>query len=254
MKISAMVLVLCVALSGCLAARSGSKNVSSNMNTNEVELRLNLVEAHIKNNQPQLALQELVQVESSASNLSRFHFDSGMIYMQLNELEKSRAGFAEAVEIDDDFGEAWNNLGKIEEALKHPKEAEAAYLKALNILTYLTPEFPAYNLGLMMVRQGKNKEAEQYARKALSRNWRYIPAYKLLADSLIAQNRMEDAESVLKSGLDADMSSMSTLLALGELRVRMGKNEQAREIFQKIITQSPQSNEAKVAKDYLGLL
>lgn len=253
MKTSAMVLILCLALAGC-GARSGSQGLSSNMPPKEVDLRLNLVESHLNSRQYQLALQELLKVEPAAKHMSRYHFDSGMIYLGLEELEQARDGFAKAVEIDDDFGEAWNNLGKIQEALKQDADAEASYRKAFSILTYVTPEFSAYNLGVLLLRQGRAKEAEEFGRKALARNWRYIPAYKLLSDAFVAQNRMDEAEAVLKSGLEADMNSASTMLALAEHQMRMGKEVEAKELFGRIISQSPKSGEAKVARDYLGLL
>jgi len=253
MKTCAMVLVLCFVLAGC-GARGTSKGASSNMGSKEVELRLNLIESHINNDQPQLALQELLKVEPAARHMSRFHFDSGMIYIGLQELEQARDGFATAVEIDEDFGEAWNNLGKVEEALGRDNEAEAAYRKAFGILTYVTPEFPAYNLGVLLLRQGRAREAEEFGRKALARNWRYIPAYKLLSDAFVAQNRLDDAEAVLKSGLEADMDSTSTILALAEHQVRMGKTAEARELFTRIVKQYPKSSEAKLARDYLGFL
>ncbi|ACU91161.1 tetratricopeptide repeat protein [Desulfomicrobium baculatum] len=253
MKTCAMVLVLCFVLAGC-GARGTSRGASSNMGSKEVELRLNLIESHINNDQPQLALQELFKVEPAAKHMSRFHFDSGMIYIGLQELEQARDGFAKAVEIDEDFGEAWNNLGKVEEALGRDSEAEAAYRKAIGILTYVTPEFPAYNLGVLLLRQGRASEAEELGRKALARNWRYIPAYKLLSDAFVAQNRLDDAESVLKSGLEADMDSTSTILALAEHQVRMGKTAEARELFTRIVKQYPKSNEAKLARDYLDFL
>lgn len=253
MKTSAMVLILCLALAGC-GARSGSQGLSSNMPPKEVDLRLNLVESHLNSRQYQLALQELLKVEPAAKHMSRYHFDSGMIYLGLEELEQARDGFAKAVEIDDDFGEAWNNLGKIQEALKQDAYAEASYRKAFSILTYVTPEFSAYNLGVLLLRQGRAKEAEEFGRKALARNWRYIPAYKLLSDAFVAQNRMDEAEAVLKSGLEADMNSASTMLALAEHQMRMGKEVEAKELFGRIISQSPKSGEAKVARDYLGLL
>jgi len=254
MKKYTLLLVLCLALAGCTAARKGSGGASSNMGPKEVDLRLNLVESHINNNQYQLALQELLNVEPAADHLSRFHFDSGLIFIGLEELEKAQEGFARAVEIDEDFGEAWNNLGKVLEAQGKFKEAEDAYRKALGILTYVTPDIAATNLGTLMLRQGRAKEAEEFGRKALTRNWRYIPAYKLLSDAFAAQNRMDEAEAVLKSGLEADMGSTSTMLALAEHQVRMGKTAEARELFERIATQYPKSREAKVAQDYLGLL
>lgn len=254
MRAFVVVLACCVILSACTGGRGGVKSQSANITQKEVDLRLNLAESHINNGQPQLALQELITVEPVAKHLSRYHFDLAMTYIGLDELEKAREGFATAVEIDEDFGEAWNNLGKVLESLKRDKEAEEAYRKAFDILTYVTPEFAAYNLGVMFMRQGRAQEAEEFGRKALTRNWRYIPAYKLLADAFVAQNRMEEAEAVLKSGLEADMNSGSTMLALAEHQVRMGRTIEAQEMFQRIITQNPKSNEAKVAKDYLDIL
>lgn len=253
MKTSLLVLFVCLFLAGC-GARAGSGGLSSSMGKKEVEQRLDLVESYIKNDQPQRALQELLKVEDSADHLSRYHFDVGMIYLGLNELDKARDGFAQAAEIDDNFGEAWNNLGKVQEAMGKTQEAEAAYTKAISILTYITPEFPAYNLGSMYLKQDRAKDAETAARKALARNWRYLPAYKLLSDSLSAQNRIEEAETVLRHGMEADMGSTSMTLALAELQMRTGKQDQARELFERILTQNPKSNDAKVARDYLGIL
>ena len=254
MKKFALVCLLCLALVGC-GAKAGSRGMSSGSITpKEVELRLNLVESHISGRQYQLALQELMKIEDDADHMSRYHFDSGLIYLGLDELDKSREGFARAVEIDENFAEAWNNLGKVLEAQGKDAEAEAAYRKAFGILTYVTPEFAAYNLGNLLLRKGRAKEAEEFGRKALARNWRYIPAYKLLSDAFIAQNRMDEAEAVLKSGLEADMSSTSTMLALAEHQVRMGKTLEAKELFERIATQYPKSGEARAAKDYLDLL
>jgi len=212
------------------------------------------VESHINNRQPQFALQELMKVEGAANHLARFHFDAGHIYLQLDEREKAHSSFAKAVNIDSDFGEGWNNLGKVSEMLNRMQDAENAYRKALSILTYATPEFPTYNLASLYLKTNRPKEAEEYARKAITRNWRYTPAYKLLADALDAQNRMTDAEEVLRRGLEGDLNNNVLALALAEHQVKAGKNAEARLLFEQIIKQSPRSNEAKVAKDYLGFL
>jgi Tfp pilus assembly protein PilF len=253
MKNFALTCILCLVLAGC-GARAGSRGPSSEMHPKEVDLRLNLVESHIGNRQYQLALQELLKVEAAAGGMSRYHFDSGLIYLGLDELETSRASFARAAEIDPDFAEAWNNLGKVLEGQGRSSEAEAAYRRAFGILTYVTPEFAAYNLGSLLLREGRVNEAEEFARKALARNWRFIPAYKLLSDVFVAQNRMGEAEDVLKSALEADMDSTSTMLALAEHQVRIGKTVEATGLFERIAKQYPQSNEAKVARDYLDLL
>lgn len=252
MKQYVLTLIVCLVLAGCTAGRGGVQ--SQNLTPREVDLRLGLAESHINNRQPQQALQELLRVEPQAKHLPRYHFDLGMVFVGLNEMDKARSSFERAVEIDAEYGEAWNNLGKVQENLGQDSDAEASYRKAFDILTYLTPEFAAYNLGELYLRTGRIKEADDFARKALARNWRFMPAYKLLADVLVAQNRMDEAEKTLKSGMEADMNSTMIMLALGEHQVRMGKNAEARTLFEQIISAHPKSNEAKVAKDYLDLL
>lgn len=251
MKYVLTCILACLLFSGCATTHSPS---STDQGPRDVQLHLDLVESYINSRQPQRALQELIRIEKQASKLSRYHFDKGMIFLLMNELENARDGFAQATKIDDDFGEAWNNLGKIQEALHQPQEAEAAYLKAFSILTYLTPEFPAYNLGILYLHQGRPQDTENYARKALARNWRFLPAYKLLADALTAQNRSADAEKVLRDGLEAGVDDPALLLSLAEHLTRTGQNTEAREIFTRIITLHPNTDEAKVARDYLGIL
>lgn len=253
MKRNLLVLVVCLVLAGCVA-RSGAKSMSERMGPREVDLQLTLVESYIRNGDYHRAMQGLLEVQDKADKLSRFHFDIGMTYMGLRELEKSRDGFARATEIDEDFGEAWNNLGKVQEGLQLYSEAAASYQQAYSILTYRTPEFASYNLGALYMRQGRSREAEEAARKALVRNWRYIPAYKLLSESLRAQGRLDEAEDVLKKGMAADMNDVEIMMALGELQIRMGKNNDAREVFQTVATKFPQSDEAKVARDYMDFL
>lgn len=252
MKHALTLVLICLLMSGCAARGAGGS--ASGPGPRDVQLRLDLVESHINNRQPQLALQELLKVESQASGLSRYHFDMGMIFLAMNELDKARDGFAQAAKIDDNFGEAWNNLGRIQETLGQTQAAEAAYLKAFSILTYLTPEFPAYNLGNLYLQQGRPQDAETYARKALARNWRFLPAYKQLADALAAQNRPADAEKALRDGLEAGVDNPALLLALAEHLTRTGKNSEARTLFERVVTQHPGSNEAKVARDYLDII
>lgn len=251
MKAYIFALMCCLVFAGCTAGRGGG---TRNVGSRNVQLQLTLAESYIKNRQPQQALQELMRLESQAEDLSRYHFDLGMAYLALEELELSLSGFSRAAEIDEDFGEAWNNKGKVLEALGRSDEAEQAYLRAFSILTYLTPEFPAYNLAAMYLKRGRLEESEDYARKALARNWRYLPAYKLLADVLVAQNRNGEAEDVLRSGVEADLDSPALILALAELQVRLGASGEARVLFKRIVDQYPKSDEAKVARDYLGIL
>lgn len=245
-----LVVLFFLALTGC----AGSSGGFSDMGDREIQLRLNLVETYINNSKPQLALQELQGMAAAGRHLSRYQFDLAMTYLALGEMEKARDAFAAAVAIDDTFAEAWNNLGKIQEVLGDDEGAEKSYRKATSILTYVTPEFAATNLASLLLRQGRTAGAEEFARKALVRNWRYMPAYKILAEALNARNAFDEAEAVLQRGLDADLNNYALMLALGEQRLRAGKTLQALELFQRIITQTPNSDEAKVARDYLELL
>jgi Tfp pilus assembly protein PilF len=239
---------LCILMALTLGACAHSRP------SHEVTLRLDLAEAYLASRKPQLALQELLATSDRAQHLPRYHFDLGMTYYALDQLDQAQTSLKRAVEIDPTYGEAWNNLGRVLEVQKRTEEAAAAYQRALSILTYATPELAAVNLARLHLGQGKPEEAESLARLAIRRNWLYAPAYILLAQILESRGDLKAAQETLEEGIAANLNAPALKLALAENMLRQGKTTEAKALFHELTQRHAGSHEASLAKDYLGIL
>lgn len=136
--------------------------------TQNIRIHLDLAEHQLINGKPRLAINELQQIAESAQEIPRYQYNSGMTWLALNNLLQAEKHFKKAVQLKPDYGEALNNLGLLYQLNGKKSEAETAFLQALAIPDYKTPELPACNLAQLYMRQNKTQQALQAARKALA--------------------------------------------------------------------------------------
>ena len=220
----------------------------------EVPSRLNLAESYISSGKYRQALRELLLIESQAQKRPKFYYDLGLAYMGIKEWAKARDSLLKATKLKKDYGEAYNVLGQIYVALEQTRQAEKAFKKSLSILTYLTPEYPAYNLARLYQRAGELNKALDYAQTAIDKKRSYAPAYILLADILEEQSEPQKALKWLKKGVQTNPQNPGLMLRLAENHLRLGNKENALYWFRQIIQYRPSSKEAQVANDYLDIL
>ncbi len=220
----------------------------------EVQARMDLCKSHLQNEQPRKGLKELLAIEDRASEKPEFHFLMGLVQMQLKEFSRAVDAFQEAVKLDPDYGEAWNNLGRTLIEQEKYAEAEDALQRSLAVPTYLTPEYPAYNLARMFQNQGRDDLAQEYAQLALEKNEGFAPAILLLADNRLEQGHISKAADLLQEGLAKNPNNCKLMLPLAENHLRLGDKRHAKKWFQQILDACPESAEAQVAEDYLDIL
>ncbi|MCF8105563.1 MAG: tetratricopeptide repeat protein [Desulfohalobiaceae bacterium] len=244
------VLLLLVAIvSGC----SGLQ-VRESARQKEVRARMDLSKSHLRNGQPRRGLQELLRIKDRARNIPEFHFLMGLTRMQLREQESAAEHFKQAVDLNPEYGEAWNNLGQVLVSLDRFDEAEQAFQRALAIPTYLTPEYPAYNLARLEEKRGRTDHVLKYAALSLEENERYSPAYILLADVWLEKGNIQKAIEWLEEGLKVVPNNIALMLPLAENHLRLGQKSHAKQWFARILEIDPDSEEAQVARDYLDIL
>ena len=252
--VATLLLGLYLGLTGCAGTGPGGSGQEP-IGQREVEIRLDLADAYLRNNEPRLALQELMRIEHAAARLPRFHFTMGYAQFVLGNRAAAAEALQKAVALDPDHAEAWNNLGLAYLAADRLADAESAFVRALNIPTYRTPEIAALNLGLLHMERNDPVTAKKYVNQALDLNWRFNQAYLLAAEIEVGQGDLGAAVDVLRRGVEADMSNARMQLTLAEYLLLAGRNREARVWLERVFDIStPNSTEEQLATKYLRSL
>lgn len=234
---------------GCSGHRSGADGEA--ISDREVELRLDLAEAYLRNTEPRLALQELHLVESRARTWPRYQFTLGYAKLLTGNAAEAVVALRKAVDLDPDHAEAWNNLGLALLTVGDLEEAEEAFSRALAVPTYRTPEVAALNLAQLHLDRDQTALALRYVNLALELNWRFTNAYLLAAEIQLAQGLTDQAIQLLRRGAEANLDDPRILLALAEHLLIAGQPDHARPWLEQLLeTAPPGSREAVRAKDY----
>jgi len=236
-------------LAGC--AGHQTKRGDERVSNREMEIRLDLAEAYLRNGEHRLALQELSSIQSQAQFLPRFHFCLGYTELMLGNGVEASVAFRKAVTLDPDHAEAWNNLGLALLSINKPEQAEEAFASALAIPTYRTPEVPALNLARLHLDRDRQDLALRYVHLALELNWRFTKAYLLAAEIEMARGQTDQAIAFLKRGAEANLNDPQILLTLAEYLLLSGHFDQAAPWLERLLaTAAPDSKEAARALEY----
>ncbi len=238
-------------MSGCTAPSSASPLTPCQMSSQELEIQLDLAESYLRTGRNRQALEKLLQIENTVHDSSRLFFDLGHVYSLTGDYRKAKTSFERAVTLEPRFGDAWNYLGQVHAVLKEYDDAIAAYTKVLALPRYLRQEIPAYNLADLYNTRGATQLAEKYARMSIEKNWRFIPAYLLLGDILINQNKVDEAQKWYEQGAESDLTDTRIMLALAENLIRQDKDIEARQWLMRVIETAPGSDDAQMAREYL---
>ena len=98
----------------------------------------------------------------------------GWSMSKLGRLQEAIGECKEAIRLDPDYGNPFNDIGVYLIKLQRMEEAVPWLKKAMRAKRYCCYQFPHYNLGKILLAQGRVTEAKRSFEKALS----YEPAYE----------------------------------------------------------------------------
>ncbi|MBI4411487.1 MAG: tetratricopeptide repeat protein [Deltaproteobacteria bacterium] len=141
----------------------------------------------------------------------------------LGDFEKSRENWAKLVLVTPTDPEVYNNLGLVLKKLNRDKEAKEAYEKALG----LNPTYPQAlnNLGVLLMETGDRNQAKNHFEKAIRLNPSYGEAFFHLASVLENEGNKALAAKNYGKFLSLKPDIDQTLKAQVEIRIALLKAE-----------------------------
>ncbi len=151
-----------------------------------------------------LALVELGRFEEAAGHFktslaleprAEIYSDLGFAMARLGKSEEARADYQKALALDPNCASAHFNLAVAAVQAGQFAQAESHYRQAL----VGRPTAETHNgLGYALARQGRTDEAAAEFHKAIDADPKFTPAYKNLAEALMKQGKLEEAEQYYK--------------------------------------------------------
>ncbi|HKE24468.1 MAG TPA: tetratricopeptide repeat protein [Bryobacteraceae bacterium] len=150
-------------------------------------------------------------------------FDKGETAITKGDLLQARSSFQEAVSIDPEFADAYNELGGVEAGLKNLPGAAEEFQKAID----LVPEHPMAlpNLCIVLAKMERLHEAGQVAKRALQ----VVPEdgrmHYILATSMLADDASIDA--IIAEFERASATVRAAHVVLADLLAKQGHTQEA---------------------------
>lgn len=176
-----------------------------------------------------LILRIKFEFESMTPDYAQAHNELGYLLHKSKRLQEAEASFLRALELKPDFAEAHNNLGNLLYETNRLHEAEAVFRRALELNPDLAQSHN--NLGNLLHVTKRLGEAEGAFRKALELNPYFAEAHNNLGNLLKERNLFQEAETVFMRALELKPDLTVAHINLGSLYHAMNRLPEAKASF-----------------------
>jgi tetratricopeptide (TPR) repeat protein len=145
------------------------------------------------------------------------------------------------------MGATYLELGKWDEAIRE-------FDLVLKDILYLTPFYVLNNLGYAYYKKGDRQRAIENYKKALSMKPDFGLAYYNLGLAYKDNKQTEQAIEAMRSSVTYAPSFLNAQFQLGLLSFNAGKYAEAKKAFQEVVRLAPQSENGRLAQQYLDFL
>ena len=125
---------------------------------------------------------ELFRRSIEARPTAEGHTFLGWSLSHVGRIKEAIAECKKAIAIDPEFGNPYNDIGVYLVELGRSDEAIAWFKKAMRAKRYCCYQFPHVNLGRILLKQGKVREAKILFERALKYDPDYVPAKRALEE------------------------------------------------------------------------
>ena len=233
----------------------------------DAEIVFNTGLSYLREGRTEMALESFKKAISRDPKNAYFYKGLGIAYSQLADkcsandsrcrlpkLTEAVAAARKALELNPYYVDARNDLGTWLLRSGKREEGKRELLASYEDPTNPTPEHSARNLGQSYLEEKNPAQAEVWFRTAIQRNKSYADAYLSLADTLLGENRIDEAIGQLEAGGKEIPDDPGVLLALGQAYHRAGRFSEARSRWEKVAAKDPGGPAGRRALELLRTL
>ena len=205
-------------------------------------------------NNPTKALQELLLAEKVDPRDADTQSALAQAYLQKGAYEQSEQHYKKAIELSDGAPQYYNNLGALYLTAERYDDSIAAFRKAADNLLFPSPEVAWTGIGYAYFQKHDYAAAERYYKKARELNPRYTQALFRLGELYYGQDRPVEAVEAFARVVEMAPRMAEGHYWLGLASMKTRDNARARRAFQETIKLAPDSEQARLSRNYLKVL
>lgn len=240
-SISRSMLVL-AALSALLAGCAGASGRSSS-SSEAAQANLNLGVAYLRQNRPDLAIENLERALRLEPRLGAAHNALALAHDQLGNTKEAEDHYERAIDLEPTNPIIANSYAVFLCRSNRWNDAEPYFRRAVANRNYTTPAAALTNAGNCARSAGQLDRAEEYYREALSRNPSYPDALSAMMEVAYRGENYLQARAFLQRYLDAAAPTPRVLLLCYNIERELGDRRAADECGQRLRRQFPESPE-----------
>jgi Tfp pilus assembly protein PilF len=185
---------------------------------------------------------------------ARYHHTLGTMYLYNQDFPSAERETLLSLKLDPGFAEAHNSLGLIYLSQGKISEAALEFRKALENLSYPTPEYAAYNLGKAAYQLKDFAVAAESYERSLAILPNNAEARFELGMSYAQLGRLADAEKAFTAALQLRPDVARTQYELGMVLFKLGRRSEAVVHFRRVVELDPAGDLGEKSRTYLKLL
>jgi len=166
----------------------------------------------------------------------------GNLYIQSQVWDEAAREFRKAIKMEEDFAEAYNNLGLCLLYANKPEEAVESLQAALHYLPHW--DVAEANLGLAYQRMQHHQEAADCYTASLNKKRAQPSVWMALGDALTALGRADEALQAYTTAVELSPKYDMCFTRIGMLQARRNRVDEAKAALSKAIQIEPDNPEA----------
>ncbi|HSU12672.1 tetratricopeptide repeat protein [Longimicrobium sp.] len=164
-------------------------------------------------------------------------YNAGQVYARAGQPEEAIRYYSEAMEMDPDYSEYYNDRGNLLLQLGRPAEAEPDYRRAIE----LSPPYPEvwFNLGQALARLGRPAEAEAAWERTVDLDPERAEAWVKLGRARHARGQRDEALRAYDAAVAADPGNALMLANRAAVRFELGRLDEAAADLERAVELDP---------------